>query len=87
MFNLVSQNAHWLFGSWSTLSLVYLFGVKSLYYSIPIIIVCVGIKEFWYDQYYEDAITRGSNVLDFSMYCAGIVLTLIFVWIKYITRK
>jgi hypothetical protein len=31
-------------------------------------------KEFWYDYKYEDAKTRGSSLLDFSMYCVGVAL-------------
>ena len=84
MFNLVSQNAHWLFGSWITLLFVYLMGVKSLYYTIPLLVVGVAIKEFWYDQKYENAVTRGSNLLDFSMYILGAVITLILVAIHYV---
>ena len=33
-----------------------------------------AFKEFWWDYQYEDAATRGSSLLDFSMYAAGIAL-------------
>lgn len=45
------------------------------------IVAIVGVgaaafKEFWWDYHYEDVATRGSSLLDFSMYCVGIILGL-----------
>jgi hypothetical protein len=37
-------------------------------------IAAAAFKEFYWDYKYEDAATRGSSVLDFSMYMVGIVL-------------
>lgn len=34
--------------------------------------VCLAaLKEFWYDQHYEDEVVRGSNMEDFAFYCVG----------------
>lgn len=33
-----------------------------------------AIKEFWWDYKYEDAATRGSSLLDFSMYLCGLII-------------
>ena len=43
------------------------------------IITAIGVaaaafKEFYWDYHYEDAATRGSSLLDFSMYMVGIAL-------------
>jgi hypothetical protein len=40
--------------------------------------VAAALKEFWYDQNYETVDTRGSNLLDFSMYEIGIIAGLLF---------
>ena len=40
--------------------------------------VASAMKEFWYDQNYETVDTRGSNLLDFSMYEIGIIAGLLF---------
>lgn len=37
-------------------------------------VIAAAIKEFWYDEVYEDAATRGSSLLDFSMYALGMTL-------------
>lgn len=34
-------------------------------------------KEFWFDYKYENAATRGSSPLDFSMYQVGMLLALL----------
>jgi hypothetical protein len=36
-----------------------------------------GPKEFWFDYRYEDAATRGSSPLDFSMYNLGLLLAML----------
>lgn len=37
-------------------------------------IPAAAFKEFYWDYKYEDAATRGSSLLDFSMYMAGLVV-------------
>lgn len=81
-FNFVAQMTHVLGGSLLTLAPVYLFGDESLIYSVPIVLVIAAFKEFYIDYKYEDADTRGSSLLDFIMYCVGICVTLLLVWIK-----
>lgn len=85
-FNLVSQNAHWLFGSWFTLVPVYIWGVGSLYYTIPFLLLFVIIKEAWYDEKYENKATRGSGLLDATMYILGMIITLCIVMFQYHKR-
>jgi len=41
-------------------------------------VAAAAIKEFWWDYKYEDAATRGSSLLDFSMYMIGISLGWLF---------
>lgn len=84
LFNTVSQNAHWLFGSWVTLLSVYTLGSDSLYIVIPLFFVFVIIKEYWYDYTYENETERGSSLLDTAMYTLGVLITIIIV---YFTKK
>lgn len=49
-------------------------GHKGLYIATGIGVTAAALKEFWYDENYEDIATRGSSFLDFSMYMTGIVL-------------
>ena len=71
MFNFVSQAAHVLLGSTLVFGALLLIGPHVLWYILPVYTVATGIKEFWYDQKYENPDTRGSNLLDFSMYQVG----------------
>lgn len=82
LFNTVSQNAHWLFGSWVTLLSVYTLGSDSLYIVIPLFFVFVIIKEYWYDYTYENKTERGSSLLDTAMYTLGVLITIIIVYFK-----
>ncbi len=82
LFNTVSQNAHWLFGSWITLLSVYTLGSDSLYIVIPLFFVFVIIKEYWYDYTYENEAERGSSLLDTAMYALGVLITIIIVYLK-----
>lgn len=38
------------------------------------VILFATVKEFWYDYRYEDAKTRGSSLLDFTVYVSGVAL-------------
>jgi hypothetical protein len=38
------------------------------------------VKEFWWDENYEDAATRGSNLEDWSYYVAGAAVALLILW-------
>lgn len=37
-------------------------------------VAAAAFKEFWWDYHHEDAATRGSSLLDFSMYMVGILV-------------
>lgn len=65
-----------------TLVPVYLWGPHSLKYSIPSVLIAAAFKEFYIDYHYEEPDVRQSSLLDFAMYCVGILVTLILVRIK-----
>lgn len=72
-FNDVAQNGHLLAGS--TVALTPLaFYQPALWYVIGIFVILTAVKEFWYDQHYEDAATRGSNLNDWVHYQLGWVI-------------
>lgn len=68
--NIVSQLSHFAWGA-LTMLVAAMFIPQYFYYVWVGFAVCAGIKEFWYDFNYEDADTRGSDLLDFSVYIAG----------------
>lgn len=55
------------------------FGWKGLLAGAVSMIVFAAIKEFGYDQFHENALVRGSSLLDFLMYAAG-TATAIGLW-------
>lgn len=69
-FNTVAQLSHF---AWGALVITWagLLFPRYLYEIWLVGELLAAIKEFWYDQHYEDVETRGSNLLDFSMYSAG----------------
>ena len=73
-FNQVAQNAHMLGGAVIGL-LALLFLPHSLVFIILGFAVVTGVKEFWYDQNYENATTRGSNLNDWIHYQIGWMAT------------
>lgn len=75
-FNFVAQMSHVLLGSTLVFGILALFNIHLLIYVLPAYALITGVKEFWYDQNYENAETRGSNLLDFSMYQAGAYVAL-----------
>ena len=50
------------------------------YIAAVIVILTAAIKEFYFDQRYEDAATRGSNLEDWSYYIAGVIVALLILW-------
>jgi hypothetical protein len=44
-------------------------------------LVYAAVKEFVWDQDMEDAVTRGSNWVDFAFYAVGIAAANIILWI------
>ena len=63
--------AHMLLGSTLIFGFAYMRGLDSLYIVLPIYVVISALKEGWYDEIYEDTATRGSSLLDFTMYQVG----------------
>ena len=45
-----------------------------------VIVAFASIKEFWFDKRFEDAVTRGSDLEDFSYYVLGAVAALLILW-------
>ena len=73
-FETVSQIAHIavMYGANLTWALIFRdrpFWVVLLGWGISF--AYASVKEFWYDQNYEDAVTRGSNWLDWAMLMLG----------------
>jgi predicted MFS family arabinose efflux permease len=52
----------------------------SKYIAAGIVVVLAAVKEFWFDQNFEDAVTRGSNFEDWSYYVAGSAAALLILW-------
>lgn len=44
------------------------------WWGLAVGIPAAALKEFWYDEKYEDPATRGSSLLDFSMYMVGLLI-------------
>lgn len=65
-FDTVSQSAHFFSATFVVHAL------HGHWWAIAACIVAAAIKEFWYDQHFESAEVRGSNLKDFSFYCLGI---------------
>lgn len=52
----------------------------SKYIAAGIVVALAAVKEFWFDQNFEDAVTRGSNLEDWSYYVLGCVVALLILW-------
>jgi hypothetical protein len=48
--------------------------------SIVGVMLSAAVKEFYIDQNYEDAATRGSNLEDFSFYIVGLAIGIFVCW-------
>ena len=81
-FNFVSQVSHTIGGALAVIAGVYLFGPMAQPWVCGVGILAAAVKEFWYDQNYETPEVRGSNLQDFSFYCAGLALGSLTVFIK-----
>lgn len=91
--NLVGSSAHIFFGAWITLVFVYLFGPRSLYWTLPILIVGASIKEFWWDLNWvarrnkpRDQTGSWDGVIDVATYVVGGILTMLIVLIHVKTK-
>lgn len=77
MFNMVSQNAHWLTGMAYFNFFVVIHKIHWLVYAMPIYWVLTAWKEFWYDARFETAEIRGDSVEDFAFYQIGWIAALL----------
>jgi len=70
--NIFDQIGHFL-GAYAAVLTLFIFHTP---HWMPIALVLVtlwaGVKEFWYDEHYEDAAVRGSSLLDFTFYMVGL---------------
>lgn len=79
-FNRLAQYNHVMAGALAVLipkALFNVFGWKPVLCCAIFMVVVAAWKEFWYDARKEPPIIRGSDLEDFSMYCAGVFLGLI----------
>ena len=81
-FDFVSQNAHDLGGLCTVLIPAYLFGILSLWISVPLLVLLAGVKEFYWDYKFETTEVRGSSLEDFLHYCLGAGVAVVLVLIK-----
>lgn len=73
-----AQNAHLLAGSTVVLLTFDLTAnVKAHWIVAALFFALTAFKEFYYDEHFETANERGSSVLDFAYYQAGVMLGLI----------
>lgn len=49
-------------------------GLRGMLIGTAIGLAAAAFKEFYYDEKYEDPVTRGSSPLDFAEYAIGIAL-------------
>jgi hypothetical protein len=81
-FNLVSQLGHFAGGlacAWGSYTF---WGQHGALWSLLVLAALVGVKEFWWDNKYESAEVRGSNLLDWSMWMAGSAVANLAVWFR-----
>lgn len=64
----VGQSAHVFFAAFLVLAF------HGNWYAVGAMVVFAAVKEFWYDENYETADVRGSNLRDFAYYMLGIAL-------------
>lgn len=81
-FQFVASMAHLFCGMCLFLIVTMFWGLDPLIYVGPAFVGLTALKEFWYDANYEDLATRGSNLLDFSMYNLGALLGLCLYLLK-----
>jgi hypothetical protein len=81
-FNLVSQMGHCAGGLASAWGSYMFWGQKGALWSMLVLAILVGIKEWWWDNKYETAEVRGSNLLDWSMWMVGSAVANLAVWLR-----
>ena len=81
-FNLVSQLGHAAGGLAASWGAYMFWSWHGALWSILALAILVGIKEWWWDNKYETAEVRGSNLLDWSMWMAGSVVANLAIFVK-----
>lgn len=83
LFNQVAQLGHFAAG------LAWMFGWVVLLESQEVNgwallggIALAAVKEFYWDQHYEDEVVRGSNLEDFTFYCVGFAVASIVILVS-----
>lgn len=71
-FDWLAQKAHFLAGTTSVFLGYLLHQMRGALICGGLLILFALIKEFWYDQNYEDPEERGSNLRDFMYYFVGV---------------
>ena len=82
-FNLVSQLGHAAGGLASAWGSYMFWGWHGALWSLLVLAILVGVKEWWWDNKYETAEVRGSNLLDWSMWMVGSVVANLAVWLRH----
>ena len=78
----VGQTTHVLAGLLVILGPIALFGARFWYVWALALVLFASVKEFWYDENYETADERGSNLEDFGFYMVGLVVGILLYKIK-----
>lgn len=82
-FDWACQKLHLASGALATLAPPALgAGPKGMLIGAGLITLWAAVKEFYYDQRFEDAEERGSNLRDFMYYEVGVALALIL-WVVF----
>ena len=75
--NIFDQIGHFL-GAYAAVLTLFVFHVHYwLYISAIGVTTWAIIKEFWYDENYEDPTVRGSSATDFTFYMIGLAIGII----------
>lgn len=72
IFDAVAQLSHVGWGLAVVWGFALLWNPEQLWWAVPSATGLAALKEFWFDQNYENAAERGSNLKDFIFYCVGI---------------
>lgn len=78
----VAQNAHMLTGAFLVFGFIVFHHAPWLFYAIPAYTALTAFKEFYWDQKFEIAEIRGSNLKDFIFYQVGWVGALILYFVS-----
>lgn len=75
-FDWLAQKSHMLGGACAIWGTIVLFGARWIWLAAVLMTAFAAAKEFWYDNIWETAEERGSNLRDFTFYLVGQVAAL-----------